>query len=191
MGTWSDAIAMEMGHDKPAPIIIGRQSISQGNPSVRIRAVRPGCRRHERLRRLSPPAGAAAVRAEPAHRHHSGADARHRPVRERRLHAAGRRQRAGQLGDDHARRQAARRLRALVRTARDDAGDLGVRIRQRHDAAHVRRQRDQVVRRHHVDAGADQERPDQRQLQFGADVQPGRRLDGGGQRRRRLRAAHR
>jgi hypothetical protein len=30
MGTYSDALAVAMGHDSPAPIIVGRRPMSQG-----------------------------------------------------------------------------------------------------------------------------------------------------------------
>ena len=105
------------------------------------------------------------------------------------FHAAGRGDRDGQLEADHEGRQPARRLHPLGRTAGDDAGDFGVRIRQRHHSQDVRCQRHQGLRRHHDDAGRGRERADVRQLRRLADGQPGRRLDDCGQRRRRPAAA--
>ena len=110
-----DALAMKMGHDQPAPMLIGKATdiARRSTPASPI----PGrCRQPmSNLRRVPPAARPATVRAEPADGDAAGADPRHHPVRERRIYAPG-----GAIVADNwvptlARRQAARRHAIVLR----------------------------------------------------------------------------
>ena len=90
MGTYGDALGYAMGHDSPAPIIIGRRPISRCRTAIPAQTLFRGRCRHEPAPSLPPLGSARAGRAAAADHDDPGADARHHPERERSLHAAGR-----------------------------------------------------------------------------------------------------
>ena len=134
-------------HDKPAPIIIGRAPISA---HARVAYPWPGAARHE-----PPMPPSAASRCRSSSRRTCSTITIPAPTRgiiqseNEAFMQPGGAHRAGQLGADHARRQAARRLHALVRRCpRRRRCISAFEYVSGNVAAHVRRQRHQAVRRH-------------------------------------------